>query len=101
MQAIEEKNGFIVVKVTVPKTEDRGVLYHEVNVLKQEYEAKIQGLMAEKQIQIGKIEVLKEQLKEQEQRDDFLTELKNSKIINTQIYIEGNVNGGNDIHIKD
>jgi glutaredoxin-related protein len=57
--------------------------------------------MAEKQIQIGKIEVLKEQLKEQEQRDDFLTELKNSKIINTQIYIEGNVNGGNDIHIKD
>jgi uncharacterized protein YjbI with pentapeptide repeats len=83
VQAIEEKDGFIVVKVTVPKTEDRGVLYHEVNSLKHEYEAKIQGLMAEKHIQIGKIEVLKEQLKEQ--RQEFLAAIKPSIQIDTQI----------------
>ncbi len=93
VQAIEEKDGFIVVKVTVPKTEDRGVLYHEVNVLKQDYETKIQGLMTEKHIQIGKIEVLKEQLKEQ--RDDFLAAIKEGKIINTTNYVEGNMSGGN------
>ena len=104
MQAIEEKDGFIVVKVTVPKTEDRGVLYHEVNVLKQDYEAKIQGLMTEKNIQIGKIEVLKEQLKEQ--RQEFFVELQRKvkpkivikkiiKTINTTNYIKGNVSGGN------
>jgi uncharacterized protein YjbI with pentapeptide repeats len=93
VQAIEEKDGFIVVKVTVPKTEDRGVLYHEVNVLKQDYEAKIQGLMAEKHIQIGTIETLKEQLKEQ--RDDFLAAIKEGKIINATNYVEGNMSGGN------
>jgi hypothetical protein len=93
VQTIEEKDGFIVVKVTVPKTEDRGVLYHEVNSLKHEYETKIQGLMAENHIQIGKIEVLKEQLKEQ--RDDFLAAIKDGRIINATNYIEGNMKGGN------
>jgi hypothetical protein len=93
VQAIEEKDGFIVVKVTVPKTEDRGVLYHEVNSLKHEYEAKIQGLMAEKQMQIGKIEVLKEQLKEQ--RQEFLAAIKDGRTIHTTTYIEGSMSGGN------
>jgi uncharacterized protein YjbI with pentapeptide repeats len=65
VQAIEEKNGFIVVKVNVPKDEDRGVFYHEINVLKQEYETKIQYLEKKNYIQIGKIEVLNEQIKEQ------------------------------------
>jgi primosomal protein N'' len=69
------------------------VLYHEVNVLKQDYEAKIQGLMAEKHIQIGTIETLKEQLKEQ--RDDFLAAIKEGKIINATNYVEGNMSGGN------
>jgi uncharacterized protein YjbI with pentapeptide repeats len=71
IQAIEEKDGIIVVKVYAPKNEDRGVLYHEVNSLKQDYETKIQILMSEKYAEIGgfqsNIEILKEQLREQRQ----------------------------------
>lgn len=71
VQAIEEKDGFIVVKVTVPKTEDRGILYHEVNSLKQDYETKIQILMTENHAKLGglqgNIEILKEQIREQRQ----------------------------------
>lgn len=104
VQAIEEKNGFIVVKVNVPKDEDRGVLYHEI---KREYETKIQYLEKENYIQIGKIEVLKEQIKEQ--RDALLdkinagdtvmgdknisTKFKDSTINNSGILNLGEING--------
>jgi uncharacterized protein YjbI with pentapeptide repeats len=97
IQAIEEKDGIIVVKVNAPKNEDRGVLYHEVNSLKQEYETRIQLLMSENQIQIGKIEILKEQLKEQ--RQDLLAAIKpkiliqNSTINNEGILNLGEING--------
>jgi hypothetical protein len=56
VQAIEEKDGFIVVKVTVPKTEDRGVLYHEVNSLKHEYEARFKALEADKRTEIKRLQ---------------------------------------------
>jgi uncharacterized protein YjbI with pentapeptide repeats len=97
VQAIEEKDGFIVVKVTVPKTEDRGVLYHEVNSLKQEYEAKIQTLTKENYIQIGKIETLREEL--EKQRRDLLAAIKpniqieNSTFNNNGITNLGEING--------
>ena len=85
VQAIEEKDGFIVVKVAVPKTEDK--------ILKHEYETKIQGLMAEKYTQIGKIEALKEEL--EKQRRDLLVAIKDGRTIHTTNYIEGSVSGGN------
>jgi hypothetical protein len=101
VQAIEEKDGFIVVKVTVPKTEDRGILYHDVNTLKQEFETKIQILMAENQVRIGgyesRIGDLKEEL--ENQRKDFLAKIKskilikNSTIINDGVINLGEVNG--------
>jgi hypothetical protein len=100
VQAIEEKDGFIVVKVTAPKTEDRGVLYHEINVLKHEYEAKIQLLNATHQ---GKIEVYQEQINRLEnernkKRNNLIISIKNSIINNDGIFILGETNGDNTQH---
>ena len=95
VQAIEEKDGFIVVKVTVPKSEDRGLLYHKINSQKQEFETKIQLLMTEKYAEIGgfkrSIELLKEQLKEQ--RQEFYATIKKQNLI--QIGQIGEVTMGN------
>lgn len=97
VQAIEEKDGFIVVKVTVPKTEDRGVLYHEVNVLKQEYESKIQALTTDNYTKIGMIEALREQLKEQ--RQEFIAEIKPKILIqHSTINNDGILNLGGEMN---
>jgi uncharacterized protein YjbI with pentapeptide repeats len=99
VQAIEEKDGFIVVKVTVPKTEDRGVLYHEVNSLKHEYERKMELLNANHQ---GQIEVYDKQIEKLRQE---INEKRNAlTVVVATNYIEGDVNNshiaGNDIHIN-
>ncbi len=95
VQAIEEKGGFIVVKVTVPKTEDRGVLYHEVNSLKQEYEAKIQIMSAENRAQITGYEARITDLKEEldKKRNALTIIIENSTINNNGVMNLGEING--------
>ena len=81
VQAIEEKDGIIIIKVKASKTEDRGVLYHEVNRLKQEYEFKIKALMDEKKERINSIENLKEKLTKQ--REELISTIRLSTIIDS------------------
>jgi uncharacterized protein YjbI with pentapeptide repeats len=71
VQTLEEKEDFTIVKVRVPKTADRGILYHKISVVKQEFETKAKILMVETREKIQEfqstIEILKEQLREQRQ----------------------------------
>jgi len=87
VQAIEEKDGFIVVKVTVPSAEDKGGLYHKVNSLKQEYENKIKALMDERKVRINSIEYLKEELTRQ--REELISTIINKSIITDNYSING------------
>lgn len=89
IQAIEEKDGKVIVKINVPKAEDRGVVYHEINSLKQGYETKIQIMMDEQQAQIGNYELQIKKLHAElnKQRNDFLVAIK--KPINSiNVFVE-------------
>lgn len=97
VQGIEEKDGVYVLKVAVPKNEDRGVLYHEVNSLKQEYERKIELLNAEHKGEIkGIINSYEKQMNELKEKQDnnrnemtvYIKQLVNNGILNA-----GEING--------
>jgi hypothetical protein len=91
IQGIEEKDGVIVVKVAVPTFEDRGVLYHKINKLKQ----KIQLLTAQnKEKTIGyesRISDLKEQL--DKNRNAVIVTIQDSIINNEGFMNLGNIHG--------
>jgi uncharacterized protein YjbI with pentapeptide repeats len=104
VQTVEEKEGFSVVKVSVPKTEDRGILYQKVKNLTQDYKTKIQVSIAEDRVRVednqSQISYLKEQLEKQreqldKQREDFLAKIKSKILIkNSTIINDGVMNLG-------
>jgi len=91
IQAIEEKDGFIIVKVNVPKTEDRGGLYHN---LKRKI-TQVQQRLHDKTHRIkelrGEIDELK--TKVNEKRQALTVIVKDSTINNDGIMNLGEING--------
>jgi uncharacterized protein YjbI with pentapeptide repeats len=93
VQGIEEKDGVIVVKVAVPKFEDRGVLYHE---LKQKI-TQVQLRLRDKTHRIkelkSEIDDLKNKIKEK--RQNLTVIIENSNINNDGIMLIASDTNGN------